>query len=124
MAVITAAAVAAVVTTAPHGASAGEGRQDGHAATSPQPQGMRAYIDPETGEIAVPPPGAVQPQAPVMKRRKPLVEVTNPSPAGGAMINTKGRFLAGVTATTDPQSNLSAHCTSSAPALGARGPRP
>jgi len=124
IAVFVASAVVGTLSVAPRVACAGDGAHDGRGRPSQQPAGMRAYIDPETGEIAVPPPGAVLPQAPVMKRRAPIVEVTNPSPAGGAMINTKGRFLAGVTATTAPQTTLSAHCTSAESALGASGPRP
>ena len=71
--------------------SAGDGTET---VAPPAPAGMRVYIDPETGELAAPPPGRRDAQAPAVLQGLPadqeLVEQVNP--AGGYTIDLERRF--------------------------------
>jgi hypothetical protein len=74
--------------------------------------GVRAYIDPQTGELGVPPPGTmVAPSVQGTGRRTAnLIEVPSTGSAGGVMINTKGRVAADVVATTDRAGKTTVRC--------------
>jgi hypothetical protein len=93
--------------------TAAAGGAPDHAQTQPaNTAGVRAYIDPETGEPGVPPPGVVvAPSVQTSGRRAvPLVEVPSTGPAGGVMVNAKGRLRADVLATTDASGKTTARC--------------
>jgi hypothetical protein len=80
--------------------------------------GTRAYIDPHTGKLAVPPPGAATlPSAATAGRRRTadFAEVPSTGSAGGVMINTKGRAAADAVATTDATGKTTARCDSHRP---------
>ncbi len=91
--------------------SMGEGPADSGATQSGQ-AGIRAYIDPQTGELGVPPPGRVAPPSvqAAGRRLSNLVEAASTGSAGGVMINTKGRVAADVVATTDPNGKATMQC--------------
>lgn len=74
--------------------------------------GIRAYIDPQTGELGVPPPGtALPPSVEAAGRRTAnLPEVPSMGPAGGVMVNTTGRVAADVMATTDASGKTTVRC--------------
>lgn len=74
--------------------------------------GIRAYIDPQTGELGVPPPGtALPPSVEAAGRRTAnLVEVPSMGSAGGVMVNTNGRVAADVTATIDLSGKTAVRC--------------
>ncbi len=77
----------------------------GQAAAAPQVSpGMRAYVDPETGELTVPPDDvraaeAAAAAAAFSTSHEGLVEVPSPVPGGGVMLDLKGRFRSPLTAT-------------------------
>ena len=77
--------------------------------------GARAYIDPDTGKLAVPPPGAAAlPSAANAGRRRTtgLTAVPSTGSAGGVMVNTKGRATADAVATTDAAGKTTVQCDS------------
>jgi hypothetical protein len=108
--VIGLAAVTGVTLMAVHPAP-GDGPADGSARQSRQ-AGIRAYIDPQTGELGVPPPGTTTPPSvrAAGRRLTNIVEVPSTGSAGGVMINTKGRMAANVVATTDPNGKATVQC--------------
>ena len=73
--------------------------------------GVRAYIDPETGELGVPPAGTAAPSVRATSRRLAnLVEVPSTGAAGGVMINMKGHLAADVVATADAGGKTTVQC--------------
>jgi hypothetical protein len=68
--------------------------------------GMRAYVDPETGEFAVPPgdapaAAALAPDAATGTAHEGLTETPSPVPGGGVMVRPEGRFRVPLVATRD-----------------------
>ncbi len=68
---------------------------------------MRAYIDPETGQLTTPPedgqPVAVPaPQAGLSTSGERLVQVPVTGPVPGVIIRLQGRFRSSLTATVGP----------------------
>ncbi len=70
--------------------------------------GMRAYLDPVTGEFGVPPSweeeaqgteALVAPGAPASTSDAGLVETTSPVPGGGVTVDLQGRFQSPLVAT-------------------------
>ena len=66
--------------------------------------GLRVYIDPLTGEFAVPPPGSdaqasTTSQGAYSTSHEGLVETPSPVPGGGVMVDLQGRFRSPLTAT-------------------------
>ncbi len=70
--------------------------------------GMRAYLDPVTGEFGVPPSweeealgteALVAPGAPASTSDAGLVETPSPVPGGGVMVDLQGRFQSPLVAT-------------------------
>lgn len=82
----------------------------------PAPQaGMRAYIDPQTGEFAEPPPGvsssAGTTSEAFSRSSERLVEVPGTTPAGGVKVDLRGRFLSTFAATVDAAGKPAAACS-------------
>ncbi len=74
-------------------AGAGRGGDTRDAIAAPA-AGMRVYVDPDTGELATPPPPAATSEAPPAQRARQvddLVEEANPD--GGYTINLRRRFF-------------------------------
>ena len=71
--------------------------------------GVRAYIDPNTGEPGLPPSASAAPSIGAARQEARLVEVPSTGPAGGVMINAKGR-MADVLATTEGGGATTMHC--------------
>jgi hypothetical protein len=74
--------------------------------------GMRIYLDPQTGEVATPPPAvAAQSQKQSLQTVKPAVtelyETLSPTPGGGFMVELKDQFHSPVTATVDADGKVS-----------------
>lgn len=71
--------------------------------------GVRAYVDPETGELTAPPPDQeIRPpaQASVLQQGdRGLVE--QPAPTGGFMVDLEGRFQAPLIAVPDQNGGVS-----------------
>ena len=85
----------------------------GRIADAPQESpGMRAYIDPVTGELGVPPvweapsPEALAPGAAFSTSSEGLVETPSPVPGGGVMMRLQGRFRSPSTATLDADGKM------------------
>ena len=93
--------------------------------TTPGTAGVRAYIDPETGELGAPPPDqAVQPVQPVLDpppasgvEAPELPElVEEPGPVSGVMVDPKGKFDRPLTAEVGPDGRVTdQHQAPSAP---------
>lgn len=68
--------------------------------------GMRIYVDPDTGEVGVPPAGsqAAVPDAAFSTSSDGLREV--PSPESGSMVDLQGRFRSPLMATIGPEGKL------------------
>jgi hypothetical protein len=81
------------------------------ASVQPGGGGVMAYINPETGEPDVPPPGAALPQAGAALAfpAEQMVEVPNPGPGGGYMIDTSGLAF-GITATIGKDGKATLNC--------------
>ncbi len=89
----------------------------------PPPQaGMRAYIDPQTGEFAEPPPGAPSGAGTTSeafsRSSERLVEVPGTTPAGGVKVDLRGRFLSTFAATVDAAGKPAAACRSTGVTAG------
>lgn len=89
----------------------------------PPPQaGMRAYIDPQTGELAEPPAGASSAAGTVneafSRSSEHLVEVQGTTPAGGVKVDVRGRFLSTFTATLDGAGKPAVGCRSTGVTAG------
>jgi hypothetical protein len=87
----------------------------GHASagTSPYPHrpASRAYFDPETRKLSVPPSAPHQGRAAashVPSHSPPIV--TNASPAGGVMIDLRGAFSYGLRASASEQGGVGTRC--------------
>lgn len=74
--------------------------------------GLRVYIDPETGKLAGPPAGVESVPTTQAGRREAdtLIETPSGGPAGGVMVNTKGRYHADVMAATDAGGKATVRC--------------
>lgn len=86
--------------------------------------GMRAYFDPQTGKLGVPPPDeAAPPTAAEQRAHSTSAEglVIVPAPGGGQMVDLQGRFQSATTATLKPDGTVNTDCHPSgkAPAAGA-----
>ena len=73
--------------------------------------GMRAFVDPQTGELTGPPTGrppevAPPPQAPLSTSDEGLAEVDVPRPGRGVMVDLRGRFRSALTATVGPDGKV------------------
>ena len=90
--------------------------------------GMRAYIDPATGQLAVPPASERLERsgggAAAKEAVEGIVEVPSTGAAGGFMANTKGRFTSDVVATTDSAGRTTLECTAGAAQPGRPGCSP
>ena len=66
---------------------------------------MKAYIDPKTGKLSTPPDSSSPPESSKAAKTMsstPSEELTEkPAPAGGTMVDLKGRFDSSTTATKD-----------------------
>ncbi len=80
---------------------------------------MRVYIDPETGEFAVPAPEAAPPEAgpeaalqhqSLSTPSDELVEVPGTTEAGGFTVELNGQFQRDLTVTPDADGKLSIRC--------------
>ena len=87
--------------------------------TTPGTAGLRAYIDPETGELGAPPADQpVQPDLdpPLASRVKEPELVEEPGPVSGVMIDLKGKFNRPLTAEVGPDGRVTVeHQAPSAP---------
>ncbi len=86
---------------------------DGNSATveSQASSGMRAYIDPETGELVQEAPaGSAQPQLRASEDRPELVAEPSPVAGGGMMIRLDNRFQAEFKANVDSDGKMNAEC--------------
>ncbi len=95
----------------PHQAQAGKSRQN---CAEPAPPaaprgsaGLRAYVDPQTGELTTPPegrrPDRVPPPRPEFSTSSEgLVEIVDPVPGRGVTVDLQGRFRSLLTATVGP----------------------
>jgi hypothetical protein len=97
----------------------GPAAQDGlssDASKSEDSPSMRAYKDPKTGKLGVPPAGERPKAAPRAAERtlgpppEELVEVPSPVPGGGAMVDLKGQFRSHTTATKDADGKIRIDC--------------
>jgi hypothetical protein len=86
-------------------------------------EGMRVYLDPETGEFIPRPIDATQPDVakditdPMNTSSEGLI--IEPAPGGGVMIDLRGRFRNMATATIDSEGNMVVPCgTGSVGAIG------
>jgi hypothetical protein len=72
--------------------------------------GIRAYIDPATGQLVDTPPDSVPaPQLPADGVKTPVeepVEIQSPVPGGGIKVDLKGRFRGPLTATVGPDGKI------------------
>ena len=92
--------------------------ESGPGHTTPGTAGMRAYIDPETGELGAPPPDqAVQPVQPVLDPpptsgvESPELQelpdlIEEPGPVSGIMVDPKGKFDRPLTAMVGPDGRV------------------
>ena len=66
--------------------------------------GMRAYVDPQTGEFAAPPQGSAPPAiaSPSSGTGRSAAVWNSPVPGGGQMIDTHGQFLHAMKAQAGP----------------------
>ena len=93
---------------------------DDSPAPGPQSQvgasGMVIYRDPVTGEIGVPPPGAI-PEPPVTDRapRGELREVPSPVPGGGWKVDLGDRFLHSTSVTRGADGQIVTDCVPGSP---------
>ncbi len=75
---------------------------------------MRVYIDPETGEFAVPPleaaPEAALQSQSLSTPSEELVEVPGTTEAGGFTVELNGQFQRDLTVTLDADGKLSIRC--------------
>lgn len=55
------------------------------------PSGYRAYVDPETGRLGAPPPGANAPASQTRAVSEPLVQVPGTTAGGGVMVDLGDR---------------------------------
>ena len=86
---------------------------DGNSATveSQASSGMRAYIDPETGELVQEAPaGSAQPQLRASEDRPELVAEPSPVAGGGMMIRLDNRFQAEFKANVDSDGKMNTEC--------------
>ncbi|MFT4570602.1 MAG: hypothetical protein ACI8TX_001160 [Hyphomicrobiaceae bacterium] len=78
----------------------------GTALPAPRNQGLRAYIDPETGELTAPPaeqPLTAETAVPTPRAANEVPElVESEAPGGGVMVNLQGHFLSNLTVSGDP----------------------
>ena len=111
---------AAVVAVVPAFADAADVAAPAVAQPPPQAAGMRAYIDPHTGEFAEPPPGASSGAggAAFSKSSEQLREVPGTTPAGGVKVDVRGRFLSTFTATVDAAGKPAVGCRSTGVTAG------
>ena len=84
----------------------------GSEATRAGTAGMRIYRDPLTGRPTVPPPGAraVPPSPSFSTSAQGLLETPGPSPAGGVMLDLRGRFRNAMTLTRDADGKETTRC--------------
>ncbi len=85
---------------------------------------MRVYIDPETGEFAVPPPEA-GPEAALQFQllstpSEELLEMWGTTEAGGFTVELNGQFQRDLTITPDADGKLSIRCLDEHPDKNAR----
>ena len=66
--------------------------------------GMRAHIDPRTGALVEPPPGAAPAPLPAPRAQAGLIET--PAPGGGVMVHLRGGFQSPLTATVAPDGSV------------------
>ena len=74
--------------------------------------GFRAYIDPETGQLTVPPedaPAEEPTAAALATSDEGLVAVPSPVPGGGNVVDLKGRFRSPLMATVDAEGKVEIH---------------
>src|SRR5262245_53868256 len=77
---------------------------------APPRAGMRAYVDPDTGQLSTPPAGT-PPPAPRLQGPAPaLVETPGTSPAGGASVRVGDAFRTTVRATVGPDGHVTTRC--------------
>ena len=87
--------------------------QHEHAAQPPASSaGMKAHIDPDTGQFKNPPPGVPPAKLPpehadaFSTSSHGLSQRPSPTPGGGMMVDLKNRFLSPLTATLSPEGKL------------------
>jgi hypothetical protein len=88
-----------------------------HAADPPPASGgMVIYQDPATGELMVPPPGAIPPPADGLRERAAApVEVPGTTPAGGWKMNVQRRFMYRMHATSGSDGTVTTECVPGGP---------
>ncbi len=80
-------------------------------AAPPASPGLRAFVDPQTGELTRPPvgrrpDGVPAPRAELSTSGEGLVEVPVPAPSPGVMVHLQGRFRSDLTATVGPDGKV------------------
>ena len=72
---------------------------------------MRAFVDPQTGELTTPPAGGPPDDVPAPRSAlstsdEGLVEITDPRPGRGVRVGLRGRFRSSLTATVGPDGKV------------------
>lgn len=71
----------------------------------------RAYVDPETGQLGIPPPASQQGGAAASRSSSDSPPVVpNTSPAGGVMVDLRGTFSYGLRASTSEEGRVATRC--------------
>ena len=82
--------------------------------------GLRAYVDPRTGELVAAPASRVPTAAEAFAMGIDVPAVAEPGPRGGVMVRLDPRFQGMAVATVDAEGRLDAECLSPAAADGDR----
>lgn len=72
--------------------------------------GQRAWVDPETGRLGAPPPGALAPEIEGGAAEAPMVVQPGRTSAGGIMIDLSGRPLYALEVTLTPEGTVVTDC--------------
>lgn len=100
-------ALGALLTTSTQSSLAQDATAGGDADDSKDRAGVMIYVDPETGEWTAPPPDK-EIRPPVAGALSQSAEglVEKPGPAGGVMVDLKGRFQSSVIAVPRPDGGV------------------
>ena len=82
-------------------------------AEEPSRGGMRAYVDPKTGELLPAPPAPAKPAVPQAASRSSVGLVEEVAPGGGSMVRLQGRFQSPMVATSSVDGAPHAECHTS-----------
>lgn len=106
---------------APSSTTVAEGHGGKTAGGSQGSAAQRAFVDPKTGRLGVPPAKgrrteALAPSAAFSTSDEGLVETLSPEPGGGVMVDLQGRFQSPLTITRDSDGNVRIEHVPSVPA--------